>query len=60
MVTHNIQEALFMADRIIVLSDRPANVILDMDVELERPRTEDIRYSKKFIDLEKHLRDTIR
>jgi len=59
MITHNIQEALFLADRIIVLSNRPAKIILDMKVELDRPRSEDTRYSKEFIKLEKHLRKTI-
>jgi NitT/TauT family transport system ATP-binding protein len=59
MITHNIQEALFLADRIIILSNRPAKIILDMEVELERPRSEDTRYSKEFIRLEKHLRKTI-
>jgi len=59
MITHNIQEALFLADRIIILSNRPAKIILDMVVELERPRTEDTRYSAEFIKLEKHLRKTI-
>jgi NitT/TauT family transport system ATP-binding protein len=59
LITHNIQEALFLADRIIVLSNRPAKIILDMKVELDRPRSEDTLYSKEFIKLEKHLRNTI-
>jgi NitT/TauT family transport system ATP-binding protein len=59
MITHNIQEALFLADRIIVLSNRPATILLDIKVELERPRSEDIRYSKKFIKLEQNLRNSI-
>jgi NitT/TauT family transport system ATP-binding protein len=36
MVTHDIEEALLLADRMIVLSNRPANVVADMPVE--RPR----------------------
>lgn len=38
MVTHNIEEAVFMADRIIVLSKRPAKVLADIKIELSRPR----------------------
>jgi len=38
MVTHNIEEAVFMADRIIVLSTTPAKIIGDIKVELPRPR----------------------
>lgn len=40
-VTHNIYEALRLADRIIVLSPRPAQVVLDLPVYLPRPRRED-------------------
>ncbi|MDI3481468.1 MAG: NitT/TauT family transport system ATP-binding protein [Tepidanaerobacteraceae bacterium] len=38
MVTHGIEEAVFMADRIIVLSKRPAEVAADVKIDLPRPR----------------------
>ena len=59
MITHNIQEALFLADRVIVLSNRPAKIILDIKIDLPRPRTEEIRYSEEFIMLEQRLRKAI-
>ncbi|MFC1836260.1 ABC transporter ATP-binding protein, partial [Thermodesulfobacteriota bacterium] len=37
-VTHNVDEAVFLSDRILVLSDRPAGILLTMDVDLPRPR----------------------
>jgi NitT/TauT family transport system ATP-binding protein len=40
MVTHLIEEAVFMADRVIVLSKRPARVIGDIPIDIPRPRTE--------------------
>jgi len=39
-VTHNIQEAVYMADRVIVLSRRPGHVLETVPVELKRPRHE--------------------
>ena len=38
LVTHNLNEALLLADRILFLSARPAQVILDYTVPLARPR----------------------
>jgi NitT/TauT family transport system ATP-binding protein len=47
-VTHNIEEAVYMADRVVVLSKRPAKLLDLAEVKMERPRD---RFSKEFIDL---------
>ena len=38
MVTHNVEEAVYLANRIIILSQRPGKIIADLRIELERPR----------------------
>ncbi len=37
-VTHNIEEAIFLADRILILSEKPSRIIADITVEIPRPR----------------------
>ena len=47
-ITHDINEAVFLSDRVVVLSARPSRMIEALDIELPRPRTLDIRTSTKF------------
>lgn len=59
MVTHSISEALYLADRVIVLSRRPGQLRLDLQVELPRPRDDEIRYTPQFGRLATKLRAAI-
>jgi NitT/TauT family transport system ATP-binding protein len=59
MVTHSISEAVFLADRVLVLSPRPGQICLDLPVELPRPRQEEMRYTKAFGKLAAQLRRAI-
>jgi len=47
-VTHSIQEAVFLSDRVIVMSRNPARVIQDLTIDLPRPRTLSTRGSAEF------------
>lgn len=55
-VTHSIQEAVFLADRVAVLSPRPGRIARVAEVPYGRPREFDIRYDTPFIDLVAELR----
>ena len=59
MVTHSINESLFLADRVLVLTQRPGKIKMDMAVDLPRPRNDDIRYTPHFGKLARKLRATI-
>ncbi|MBI5943727.1 MAG: ABC transporter ATP-binding protein [Chloroflexi bacterium] len=59
MVTHSINESLFLADRVLVLTQRPGQIKLDLKVDLPRPRNDDIRYTPHFGKLARKLREAI-
>jgi NitT/TauT family transport system ATP-binding protein len=59
MVTHSINESLFLADRVLVLTQRPGKIKLDVEVDLPRPRKDDIRYTPHFGKLARKLREAI-
>jgi len=54
-ITHDITEALLLADRIIVLSPRPATVIHDLRVPFPRPRLPSVCHEEQFISLSQAL-----
>lgn len=59
MVTHSIGEALLLADRIVVMSKKPAKLCYDRLVPFTRPRSFEMRYSEDFGQLSKEIRRSI-
>ncbi len=54
-VTHDIDEAIFLGDRVIAMAARPGRIVLDEKIELQRPRDPSIVTSPDFIDLKRRL-----
>jgi NitT/TauT family transport system ATP-binding protein len=54
-VTHSIDEAVLMADRVVVLSDRPAVVRNVLEVDLPRPRTRQVLRTSRFHEIRDQL-----
>ena len=58
-VTHNIQEAIFLADRVMVMTPRPGRIAEIIDVKFERPRDISIQTSREFNIIVEQVRDTL-
>src|SRR5262245_3342424 len=59
-VTHDIEEALFLADRVFVMTARPGRIREEIHVSLPRPRTVDVLTSDTFVSLKRHVMALIR
>ncbi len=59
-VTHDIDEALFLADRILVMSRRPGRIIEDLRIDFPRPRHTDLVTSEDFVQLKRHCLELLR
>ena len=59
LVTHDLREAVYLADTVHVMSKRPGQFILRREVDLPRPRTLATTYDPRFVAIERELRDKI-
>lgn len=58
-VTHSISEAVFLSDRVIVMSPRPGKIDQVIDIELPRPRTVEVKETLEFVNYVKTLREVL-
>jgi NitT/TauT family transport system ATP-binding protein len=59
-VTHAMDEAVFLSDRIILMGTRPGHVSEEVKIDLPRPRTEDTRFEPRFVEYSQHIWDQLR
>jgi len=60
LVTHDIDEAIYLADRIIILGTNPGTIKEVVDVKIKRPRKPEIRFHEDFVKVKKYINYTIR
>ena len=54
-ITHQIDEALFLADRLVILAARPGRVQEVLEVDIPRPRSLEVKRSARFVELVDHV-----
>lgn len=59
-VTHSVSEAVFLADRVLVMSGAPGSILTSFDVPFPRPRRREFRFDANFSDLCRVISDSLR
>lgn len=59
-ITHDIDEALFLADRVLIMSHRPGRIIEEIPLNFERPRDVELVTSREFTAIKKHCIQTLK
>lgn len=58
-ITHDLEEALFLGDRVVVMTTRPARVKKTIAIDFERPRTFRLRSSSRYLELKREVFDVV-
>lgn len=55
LVTHDVDEAILLSDRVLVMSEKPARITAELDVPLDRPRQRETALQEEFVELKRRL-----
>jgi len=58
-ITHDVEEALFLADRVLVMTARPGSIKLEVPIDLARPRSRRLTTSESFNRLKERVLESI-
>jgi ABC-type nitrate/sulfonate/bicarbonate transport system ATPase subunit len=58
-VTHDVDEAIFLADRVVVMLPRPGRIGWILDIEIARPRAMDCLTSPAFVEIKRRIMDML-
>jgi len=59
-ITHDIEEAIFLADRVYIMGARPGEIKEEIKINFDRPRNIELKLSEKFLDIKKRIHYIIR
>lgn len=59
MITHDLREAVYLSDKVYVMSARPGHIIYERDVNFERPRDLELQFDDTFVEMAHDLRQYI-
>lgn len=54
-ITHDVEEAVILANRVVIMSARPGRIKKVVDIDLPYPRTQEMKMEKQFLDLKAHI-----
>lgn len=58
-ITHDIDEAVLLSDRIYILAGKPGQIVEELTIDIPKPRNKEIILSEEFIEYKKHIMDKI-
>ena len=59
LITHSVEEAIYLSNRVLVISARPSRIVEEIAIPFGFPRNKNLLDSTKFIELRRHLRDLV-